>query len=304
MAISLAQIRDLLLPGLRGVAGKYKDFPAVYPHMFKTYKSDMALERTAMMRYLPLAQQKTEGGATVMDDNAGERFIYQQEHLEVALGYRITRKSIDDNLYKRQFDPSNLGLQRSFLQYKEIQGANVFNTGSVYNPSVGGDGQPLFSAAHPIDGGTVSNTAGTAVDLNEATLLNAMVQISSTFRDQAGLLVNAQAQKLIIPPALEPVAARLVKTALRPGTADNDVNVIPVVAGGLPGGYLRNVYLTSQFAWFLLTDQEGLAYMERIPFEMDMEVDFITDNLQVKAYERFSFNYFDPLSAWGTFPLS
>lgn len=304
MGISLAQIRDLLLPGLRGVAGKYKDFPAVYPHLFKTYKSDMALERTAMMRYLPLAQVKTEGAATVMDDNAGERYIYNQEHLEVALGYRITRKAIDDNLYKRQFDPSNLGLQRSFLQFKEIQAANVFNGGSVYNAGVGGDGVSLYNTSHPIDGGTVSNTTSVAVDLNEATLLNAMVQISSTFRDQAGLLINATAQKLLIPPALEPVAARLTKTALRPGTADNDVNVIPIVAGGLPGGYIRNVYLTSQFAWFLLTDQDGLAYMERIPFEMDMEVDFLTDNLQVKAYERFSFNYFDWTSTWGTFPTS
>lgn len=304
MAISLASIKNELLPGLRGVIGKYRDFPAVYPHIFKTYKSEMALERTTMMRFLPLAQVKTEGAATTMDDNAGERFVYNQEHLEVALGYRITRKAIDDNLYKRQFDPSNLGLQRSFLQFKEIQAANVFNLGSTYNPAVFGDGVSLFNTQHPIDGGYNSNTASTAVDLNEASLLNAMVQISSTYRDQAGLLINARAEKLLIPPALEPVAARLTKTALRPGTADNDVNVIPIVAGGLPGGYVRNVYLTSQFAWFLLTDQDGLAYMERIPFEMDMEVDFLTDNLMVKAYERYSFNYFDPLSAWGTFPTS
>jgi hypothetical protein len=304
MAVNLSQIKDLLLPGLRGVEGKYEQIPSQYDKMFTKHDSKMALERTAEMRYLGLAQLKTEGGQTSFDSGAGERFVYNQEHTEIALGYAITRKAIDDNLYKTQFTPSNLGLVESFQQTKEIYGANLFNTAQTYNAAVGGDGVALCSTAHPIDGGSVANTPTTQVDLNEATLLNAMIAIRTNFRDQAGLKVFARGRKLIIPPALEPVAIRLLKTELRPGTADNDVNAIMTTAGGLPEGYMVNDFLTSSYAWFLLTNIDGLAYMERVKFETDMQVDFVTDNLLVKGYERYSFGYYNWRAIYGSFPTS
>ena len=304
MAVNLSQIKDLLLPGLRGVEGKYEMIPSQYDKIFTKHDSKMALERTAEMRYLGLAQLKTEGGQTAFDSGAGERFVYNQEHTEIALGYAITRKAIDDNLYKTQFTPSNLGLIESFQQTKEIYGANLLNTATTYNASVGGDGVALCSTAHPIDGGTVANTPTTQVDLNEATLLNAMIAIRTNFKDQAGLKVFARGRKLIIPPQLEPVAIRLLKTELRPGTADNDVNAIMTTAGGLPEGYMVNDFLTSAYAWFLLTNIDGLAYMERVKFETDMQVDFVTDNLLVKGYERYSFGYYNWRSIFGSFPTS
>ena len=304
MAVNLSAIKDLLLPGLRGVEGKYEMIPSQYDKIFTKHESKMALERTAEMRYLGLAQLKTEGGQTVFDNNAGERFVYNQEHTEIALGYAITRKAIDDNLYKTQFHPSNLGLIESFQQTKEIYGANLLNTATTYNASVGGDGVALCSTAHPIDGGTVANTPTIQVDLNEATLLNGMNSVRTNFRDQAGLKVFARARKLIVPPQLEPVAIRLTKTELRPGTADNDVNAIVSTAGGLPEGYMTNDFLTSAFAWFLLTNIDGLSYMERVKFETDMQVDFVTDNLLVKGYERYSFGYYNWRSIFGSFPTS
>jgi len=304
MAVNLSQIKDLLLPGLRGVEGKYEQIPSQYDKIFTKHDSKMALERTAEMRYLGLAQLKTEGGQTSFDSGAGERFVYNQEHTEIALGYAITRKAIDDNLYKTQFTPSNLGLVESFQQTKEIYGANLLNTAQTYNNAVGGDGVALCSTAHPIDGGSVANTPTTQVDLNEATLLNAMIAIRTNFKDQAGLKVFARGRKLIIPPALEPVAIRLLKTELRPGTADNDVNAIMTTAGGLPEGYMVNDFLTSSYAWFLLTNIDGLAYMERVKFETDMQVDFVTDNLLVKGYERYSFGYYNWRSIYGSFPTS
>jgi hypothetical protein len=304
MAVNLSQIRDLLLPGLRGVEGKYEMIPSQYDKIFTKHESKMALERTAEMRYLGLAQLKTEGGQTAFDSGAGERFVFNQEHTEIALGYAITRKAIDDNLYKTQFTPSNLGLIESFQQTKEIYGANILNTAQTYNAAVGGDGVALCSTSHPIDGNTVANTPTTQVDLNEATLLNAMIAIRTNFRDQANLKVFARGRKLIVPPQLEPVAIRLLKTELRPGTADNDVNAIMTTAGGLPEGYMVNDFLTSSYAWFLLTNIDGLAYMERIKFETDMQVDFVTDNLLVKGYERYSFGYYNWRSIYGSFPTS
>ena len=304
MAVNLSAIKDLLLPGLRGVEGKYEMIPSQYDKIFAKYDSKLALERTAEMRYLGLAQLKTEGAQTSFDNGAGERYVYNQEHAELALGYAITRKAIDDNVYKTQFTPSNLGLTESFHQTKEIYGANILNTATTYNASIGGDGVALCSTAHPIDGGTVANTPTTQVDLNEATLLNAMIAIRTNFKDQAGLKIFARGRKLIVPPALEPVAIRLTKTELRPGTADNDVNAILTTAGGLPEGYMTNDFLTSSYAWFLLTNIAGLAYMERVKFETDMQVDFVTDNLLVKGYERYSFGYFNWRAIYGSFPTS
>lgn len=304
MAVNLSQIKDLLLPGLRGVEGKYEMIPSQYDKIFTKHDSKMAVERTAEMRYLGLAQLKTEGGQTAFDSGAGQRFVYNQEHTEIGLGYAITRKAIDDNLYKTQFQPSNLGLVESFHQTKEIYAANLLNTAQIYNAAVGADGVPLCSVSHPIDGNIVSNTPTTQLDLNEATLLSAMVSIRTNFRDQAGLKIFARGRKLIVPPSLEPVAIRLTKTELRPGTADNDVNAILSVAGGLAEGYMTNDFLTSNFAWFLLTNIDGLSYMERIKFETDMQVDFVTDNLLVKGYERYSFGYYNWRAIYGAFPTS
>lgn len=304
MSVNLAAIRDLLLPGLRGVDGKYAQIPARWPSVFTKGKSNMALERTVSMRYLGLAKLKTEGGQTSFDNGAGERFVYNQEHNEIALGYAITRKAIDDNLYKSQFNPSNLGLIQSFAQTKEIFGWNVLNTANTYNSAIGGDGVALCSTAHPIDGNTVANTPSVQVDLNEASLLNAMTTIPTTYLDNAGLKVFARARKLVVPNALEPVAIRLTKTELRPGTADNDVNAILSTSGGLADGYVCSEFLTSNFAWFLLTNIEGLLYLERIAYESDMQVDFTTDNLLVKGYERYSFGYKDWRAIYGAFPTS
>ncbi len=304
MPVALASIANLLFPGLREVTGKYQQIEKQYDKIFDYMKSEMALERTVEARFLGFAQLKTEGQATTFDNNAGQRFTFNQEHNEIALGYAITRKAIADNLYKTQFQPSNLGLQLSFLQTKEIYGANVLNTGNVYNSAVGGDGKALFDTAHPVDGNTYGNTPSVQADLNEGTLLSAMISVRRNFVDQANLKMHARARKLVIPPELEPIAIRLLQTELRPGTSNNDVNAIRSTAGGLPESYIVNDYLTSPYAWFLLTNIKGLAYMEREPFEMDMQVEFTTDNLLVKGYERYSFGYYNSRAGYANFPTS
>lgn len=305
MPVALVSIANLLLPGLREVAGQYPLIPRQYDKIFTYRKSNMALERTVQARYLGYAQAKGEGNATRFDNNAGQRFTYNQEHTEIGLGYAITRKAIDDNLYKTQFQPTNLGLQKAFKETLEVFGANVFNTGNVYNTSIGGDGVSLFNSAHPVDGGVFANTPSPVqTDLNEGSLLSAMIGIRRNFVDQANLKIFARARKLIVPPELQPVAIRLLQTELRPGTANNDVNAIRSTADGLPEGYMVWDYLTSPYAWYLLTNSGGLDFMERIPFEMDMQVEFTTDNLLVKGYQRVSFGYHDPRSVYGSLPTS
>lgn len=302
MPINLAQIRQELLPGLRGIEGRYEQIPTQWDKVFDKGTSVMAVERTSEMRFLGLAQYKTEGGSIVFDNAAGDRYVYNQEHIELGLGYAITRRAIEDNLYKAQFDPSNLGLMESFAQTKEILGANVLNTGSTYDPTVGGDGVALFSTAHPIDGNTWANRPTTDVDLNEAALENAQIQIRY-FPDQAGLRIMARGKLLIVPPQLKYVATRLLMTELRPGTANNDVNALKW-GNDYSEGFQVMDFLTSQYAWFVKTDKKGLLYLSRRAFDTDMQVDFTTQNLLVAGTERFSFNYFNPRAAWGTFPTA
>jgi hypothetical protein len=304
MPVALASIRSELLPGLFDVRGSYDMIPRQWDKVFKTHKSNMAVERSTQMAFLALPFLKEEGAATQFDNAAGERFVWSFIHVEVALGYSITRKSIDDNLYKTQFNPTNLKLQESFAQFKEIQGANILNLVTTYQSSIGGDGVALASTAHPYDGGTWANTSATPKDLNESTLLADMTNVRTLFVNERGLRILSRARRLVVPPALEAVAIRLTKTELRPGTADNDVNAILGLSGGLPEGYIVLDFLTSAFAWFLTTNIDGLIHMLRIPYESDMWVDNVTDNLLVKAYERYSFGYNDPRAIWAETPSS
>lgn len=304
MAINIAAIRDLLLPGLMDVTGQYRQIERQWSGVFKTAQSNMQLERTTQMRYLPMAQLKTEGGPTAFDNNAGERFVYNMEPVEVGLGYAITRKAIDDNLYQSQFMPTNLGLNKSFSEYWEVEAAGIFNNATVYNANLAGDGVALLSTAHPFDYGTWANTTTTQMNLNEASLTIGMKAVRKNFVDEAGLKVRARAKQLLVPVDLEDVAIRLLKTELRPGTGNNDVNAIQTMSGGVPGGYKVMDYFTSAFSWFLKTDIEGLIHLQRIAYETDMFCDFITDNLLVKGYERAGFFYNDPRCIWGQTPAS
>lgn len=302
MAINRAQIRDLLLPGLADIEGKYPQLPRRYTEIFDSSTSKMAIERVAEMRYTGLAQLKTEGGATVFDNAPGERAVYNIEMRSVGLGFAITREALDDNLYKDSFNPQSMGLAESFVQTKEIFGANGLNLGTTYNPLIGGDGVALFSTAHPIDNGTYANRPATDLDLNEAALETALNAIR-LYPDQAGLLSMTRGQKLVVPVSLGWAAERLTKTELRVGTNNNDVSAI-YTTGALPQGYVVNEFLTSSFAWFVLTSVKGLRYFERIGFEMDMQVDPTTGNLLVIGYERYGFAHTNPRSAWGSFPAA
>ncbi len=302
MSINNSQIRDLLFPGLYAITGHYEEIPTQWDHVFDSGISKMGLERSVEARYLGLAAIKNEGGPTKFDNAAGERFIYNQSHLEIGLGYAITRKAIDDNLYKEEFNPMNLGLAKSFHQTKEIICANVLNTATTYNSAVLGDGVAMCATNHPVDGNTYANRFTTDLDLNESSI-EAGATIIRQFVDQAGIKIFARARKLVVPIQLRYVAERLTKTELRVGTNDNDVNAI-MTTGTLPEGYQVMDFLTSSYAWFIRSDKPGLNYMERVPFETDMQVDPITGNLLVIGYERYSANYNDPRSIFGSFPTS
>lgn len=302
MATNTSQIPALLLPGIRKLKGDYAEIPTQWSQVFSTGQSEMAVERTLSMRYLGQAAVKPQGSATQFDNASGQRYTYNHIHVAIGLGYSWTREAIDDNLYKTQFDPSNLGLLRSFRQTKEIICADILNTGNVYNQTVGGDGKALFAVDHPVDGNTVPNTSSTPLGLNESSILTVNNMIRR-FRDNAGLLMAAQGKKLVVPVELRHTAKRLVETPLRPGTSDNDIAVVKE-NNDIVDGYLVMDFLTSPYAWFMLSDQGGLIMLQRKDFETSMHEDFVTGNLLVKGYERYAASYDDWRLGVGQYPTN
>lgn len=302
MTTSTANIPALLLPGVRKLKGDYAEIDTQWSKVFQKYQSEMATEKTVSMRYLPLPQLKTTGAPTQFDNLAGQRFTYNHTHVAIGLGYAFTREAIDDNLYRSEFNPANLGLLKSFRQMKEIMGASVFNNGNITTPGLGGDNVPLFATNHPVDGFAIPNTPAQQVGLNENTLNMANNQIRR-FRDNAGLLIGAQGKMLLVPVELRHVAKRLLESAYRPGTGNNDVAAARE-NNDLREGYLVMDFFTSPFGWFVCSDQGGFIYLERVPFESSMQVEFTTDNLLVKAYERYYLGYDDWRAGWGAFPLN
>jgi hypothetical protein len=302
MATNLASIQALLTPGLMALPGAYTEIKSQWTGVYEKGTSELAVERSTSMVLTPLPQIKYEGQPTPSANGMGAKDTYLQEHVEIGLMYTFTRKALDDNLYSTHFDPYNLGLIESFNQGKEILGANLLNTANVYSNTILGDGVSLVNSTHPIFGGTaVSNTTSTAVDLNETTLYNMEIIVRS-MTDNNGILKFFRPRKLIVPKQLKYVADRLFKTEYRPGTSDNDVNVLRST-GMYAEGYEVLDFLTSPYAWFTLTNSKGLNYLQRTPFETTMWTDDATDNLNVKGYERYSFGYNDFRAIAGTFPL-
>lgn len=300
MAITTSQIPALLLPGVRKVKGMYPDMPVQYAKIYAKGNSHMEAEKTIHVRYLPLPQLKTTGAPTQFDNLSGQRFTYNHIHTAFGLGYSFSREALKDNLYKSSFNAANLGLRRVFAQMKEIVGASVLNLGNQLNPQLGADNLPLFSTQHPVDGYLVPNTPSVQVGLNENSLMMANNMIRR-FRDYAGILCQFQGKKLVVPVELRHVAKRLMETETRPGTADRDIWSIKE-NDDLRDGYVTLDFLTSPYNWFVLSDAGGLIYLDREPFETSMQTDFVTDNLMVKAYERYYMGEDDFRLGVGVYP--
>ena len=299
MAISRAQLLKELLPGLNALFGmEYARYGEEHKEIFDTEKSERSFEEETKLAGFGAAPVKNEGSA-IAYDNAQEAFTARYSHETIALGFSITEEAVEDNLYDSLSARYTKSLARAMAYTKQVKAAAVLNNG--FSASyVGGDGVPLFSASHPlISGGVNSNIPSTPVDLNETSLENAVIQIS-LWVDERGLLIAARPRKLIIPPALQFVATRLLETSLRVGTADNDLNALKN-NGSIPEGYAINHYLTDTNAWFLTTDvPNGLKHFERSPLTNSMDGDFDTGNVRYKARERYSFGWSDPLGMFGS----
>ena len=299
MAISRAQLLKELLPGLNALFGmEYARYGEEHKEIYETETSERSFEEETKLSGFSAAPVKAEGSA-IAYDNAQEAWTTRYNHETIALGFSITEEAIEDNLYDSLSSRYTKALARAMSYTKQVKAAAVLNNGfsAAY---VGGDGVPLFSTAHPLVNGEVNrNTPTTQADLNETSLEAAVIQIAG-WTDERGLLIAAKPRKLVVPPALQFVATRLLDTELRVGTNNNDINAIKN-NGSIPEGYTVNHWLTDNNAWFLTTDvPNGLKHFVRTPMATSMDGDFDTGNVRYKARERYSFGWSDPLGVFGS----
>jgi hypothetical protein len=290
MAINRAQLAKELEPGLNALFGmEYARYDNQHTEIFETESSDRAFEEEVMIVGFGNASVKGEGNA-VEYDNATEGFTARYAHETVALAFSLTEEAVEDNLYDRLGSRYTKALARSMANTKQIKAASVLNN-AFSSSYTGGDGVALVSNSHPLGGGgTASNRPTAYADLNETSLEDALINVS-TLVDDRNLTIALQGRKLIVPPALQFVADRLLQSPGRVGTSDNDINAIKNM-GMVPEGYVVNNYLTDTDAWFLKTDcPDGFKHFERSPMQTSLEGDFDTGNMRYKARERYSFGY-------------
>jgi len=299
MAISRAQLAKELEPGLNALFGmEYARYENEHAEIFETESSDRAFEEEVLIVGFGNARDKSEG-QSVGYDSASEGFTARYTHETVALAFALTEEAVEDNLYDRLGARYTKALARSMAHTKQVKAANVLNN-AFSGSFTGGDGKALVATDHPLaGGGTFSNRPSAYADLNETSLENALISIS-TFVDDRNMILALQGTKLVVPPQLQFVADRLLETPGRVETADNDINAIRNM-GLLPQGYAVNHFLTDTDAFYVLTDcPDGFKHFERSPISTSMEGDFNTGNVRYKARERYSFGFSNPRAVFAS----
>jgi len=300
MAISRGQLVKELEPGLNALFGlEYKRYENQHAEIYATETSDRAFEEEVMLSGFANAQVKGEGSGVSFDE-AQETFTARYTHETVALAFAITEEAIEDNLYDRLASRYTKALARSMSNAKQVKSVEPLIQGLPTTDNFdSGDGVSLFNTAHPTVAGTFANTLATQSDLNETSLEQSLIDIAA-MTDERGLKIAAKGMKMIIPSALQFTAERLMQSAGRVGTADNDVNAIRSM-GMIPQGYSVNNFLTDTDAFMIITDvPNGMKHFERTPLSTKMEGDFDTGNVRYKARERYVFGVSDPRGIFGS----
>lgn len=238
-------------------------------------------------------------GTAVTYQSGGVLFLARYVYRVYGMAFALTKVLVEDG------DHISIGrtyaehLARSLIETKETLGANILNRAFTAG-YVGGDGVTLVNTAHPIaNGQTFSNQLSTAAALSQTSLEQMLIQIRQAV-DNNGKKIRLEPKKIVASPSNYFQSEVLLKSALRTGTNNNDINPI-TTTGVLDEGHTNLSRLTSNTAWWVETDApEGLKLLMRRPLEKSMEGDFETDSMRYKATERYNFGWTDPRGVFGT----
>lgn len=237
-------------------------------------------------------------GMPVTYQSGGVLFMQRYLYKVYGLAFALTKVLVEDGDHIRIGQTYAKHLAQSLIETKETICANILNR--AFSASyTGGDGVALVSASHPIVSGTFSNQLNTAAALSQTSLEQMLVQIRNAV-DNNGKRIRLTPKKIITGASNVFQAEVLLKSVLRSGTADNDINPVKSM-GLLSEGQANLSRITSTTAWWVQTDApEGLKVLMRRKLEKSMEGDFETDSMRYKATERYAAGWTDPRAVYGT----
>jgi len=237
-------------------------------------------------------------GMAVTYQSGGVLFLQRYLYKVYGLAFSLTKVLVEDGDHIRIGQTYAKHLAQSLIETKETLGANILNR--AFNAAYpGGDGVALVANNHPIVNGTFSNLLTTPAALSQTSLEQLLIQIRNAV-DNNGKRIRLTPKKIVTGPSNVFQAEVLLKSVLRTGTADNDINPVKSM-GLLSEGQANLSRITSTTAWWIQTDApEGLKLLMRRSLEKSMEGDFETDSMRYKATERYTFGWTDPRGVFGT----
>jgi len=237
-------------------------------------------------------------GMAVTYQSGGVLFLQRYLYKVYGLAFSLTKVLVEDGDHIRIGQTYAKHLAQSLIETKETLGANILNR--AFNAAYpGGDGVALVANNHPIVNGTFSNQLTTPAALSQTSLEQLLIQIRNAV-DNNGKRIRLTPKKIVTGPSNVFQAEVLLKSVLRTGTADNDINPVKSM-GLLSEGQANLSRITSTTAWWIQTDApEGLKLLMRRSLEKSMEGDFETDSMRYKATERYVFGWTDPRGVFGT----
>ena len=237
-------------------------------------------------------------GMAVSYQSGGVLFLQRYLYKVYGLAFSLTKVLVEDGDHIRIGQTYAKHLAQSLIETKETLSANVLNR--AFNAAYsGGDGVALISTSHPIVNGTFSNQLTTPAALSQTSLEQMLIQIRNAV-DNNGKRIRLTPTQIVTGPSNVFQAETLLKSVLRSGTADNDINPVKSM-GLLAKGQANLSRITSSTAWWIQTDApEGLKLLMRRGLEKSMEGDFETDSMRYKATERYTVGWTDPRGLYGT----
>lgn len=300
--ISTGSVSRLLQEGVANVFGNaLRQHEKKWDKMFMSNESRKAFEVDVQLEGFTRAFEKTEGDDITFDSRR-QGFTPKYPMITFAKGFVVTEEALEDELYG-QLDQGARSLARVMNITKEIEGAAVYNNGfDAAFTMIDGDGEPLFSTAHPNgpSGGTYSNTLAVAADLSESSLED-LLSVIQNITDARGLPAALQANRLIVAAGQSTFnAQRILGSVLQNDTGNNSSNAVRDM-NSVRDGWMGNPFLTQEDAWFLVSDApEGVKYWTRRAVRFGQDNDFTSSNARFKADERYAFGWTDARGAFGS----
>jgi len=287
-----------LWPGISAWWGtEYAKHPMMWEQIFETVTSTKGYEEDVEASAFGLAVVKPEGGAMTYDSHT-QGATTRYTNVTWGLGFIVTEEEEEDNQYEKLAKARVTGLAFSMRTTKEINHALILDR-AASSSYVGGDGKELLATDHPTRDGTQSNELATAADFSEAALEDLLVMIAKA-KNTRGHQIALRGMKLIGAPANQFEMHRVLKSELRSGSAENDINAVRSM-GLLSGGVLINPYLSDEDQWFVQTDApRGLLHFKRRAIAFAKDSDFDTSNKKHKSTERYSAGWTDWRGIYGS----